>query len=446
MFNSENSTYNNETLNTNITEEQSILETEEYYQNDSFNNSTTENNEYNNQSSTVNNKSSDTYDQETLNTQSYSETNTSSNPTFNNQNFEGDTTSTSITNNTSNRKNKRKVINVNNNFNKDSFESHLSKYQNSINVTENKPVNYVDLKSGVNEFFSSDNLYTEAYYDSAQNEFNETNNAQNSKNFTEYNQEQSNFSNIYNNSSPIISQEQLRIDKLTGKYYSPAKTNNVSNSRSSNNVYNQQNSYVNNSLLETIRYDQSQTYTNSSLPYGDIQDQMILGSLDKYVDIIKSSTTNNYSSNSYGNGKTPFNKKQDNITNNNIESEEYVENILMQGINRLFEKNDTFMNQIISKSGDSNFNTTFMNTTINNQKEVERVMQIVDNIIEQKIRENNDKHAEHFITKNQLKVYKETIIQEIEKKTDLKMEVLSTDVNKRILNNIQESMNRLLRS
>ena len=70
----------------------------------------------------------------------------------------------------------------------------------------------------------------------------------------------------------------------------------------------------------------------------------------------------------------------------------------------------------------------------------------VDNIIEQKIRENNDKHAEHFITKNQLKVYKETIIQEIEKKTDLKMEVLSTDVNKRILNNIQESMNRLLRS
>ena len=182
------------------------------------------------------------------------------------------------------------------------------------------------------------------------------------------------------------------------------------------------------------------------MPYGDVQDQIILGSLDKYVDLIKSETTNNYSTNNYGNGKSPFSKKQDNITNNNIESEEYVENILMQGINRLFEKNDTFMSQIISKSGDSNFNTTFMNSTINNQKEVERVMQIVDNIIEQKIKENNDKHVEQFITKNQLKVYKETIIQEIEKKTNLKLEFLSSDVNKRILNNIQESINKLLRS
>ena len=248
----------------------------------------------------------------------------------------------------------------------------------------------MDLKSGSNEFFSSDNLYTETYYDNAENEYNETNNIQDNKNFAEYNQEQANFSNIYNNSKTVISQEQLRIDRLTGKYYSPPKTNNAPNSRSSNNTYNQQNSYVNNSLLETIRYDQSQTYANSTLPYGDIQDQIILGSLDKYVDIIKTEAINNYSTNNYGNGKSPFSKKQDNITNNNINSEEYVENILMQGINRLFEKNDTFMTQLISKSGDSNFNTTFMNTTLNNQKEVEKVMQIVDNIIDQRIKENNN--------------------------------------------------------
>ena len=304
----------------------------------------------------------------------------------------------------------------------------------------------MDLKSGSNEFFSSDSLYTETYYDNAENEYNETNNIQDNKNFAEYNQEQANFSNIYNNSSTVISQEQLRIDRLTGKYYSPSKTNNASNPRSSNNTYNQQNSYVNNSLLETIRYDQSQTYANSTLPYGDIQDQIILGSLDKYVDIIKTEAINNYSTNNYGNGKSPFSKKQDNITNNNIDSEEYVENILMQGINRLFEKNDTFMTQLISKSGDSNFNTTFMNTTLNNQKEVEKVMQIVDNIIDQRIKENNNQYTEQFITKNQLKVYKETIIQEIEKKTNFKLEVLSSDVNKRILNYIQDSINKLMRS
>jgi hypothetical protein len=304
----------------------------------------------------------------------------------------------------------------------------------------------VDLKSGSNEFFSSDNLYTETYYDNAQNEYNETNNIQNSRNFTEYNQEQANFSNIYSNSNPVVTQEQLRIDRLTGKYYSPSRPNNTSSSRSTNNTYNQQNSYVNNSLLETIRYDQSQTYTNSASPYSDIQDQVILGSLDKYVDLIKNETVNNYSTNNYGNGKSPFSKKQDNITNNNIESEEYVENILMQGINRLFEKNDTFMTQLISKSGDSSFNTTFMNTSVNNQKEVERVMQIVDNVIEKKLKENNDKHVEQFVTKNQFKIYKETIIQEIEKKTNLKLEVLSTDVNKRILNYIQDSINKLMRS
>ena len=104
------------------------------------------------------------------------------------------------------------------------------------------------------------------------------------------------------------------------------------------------------------------------------------------------------------------------------------------------------MTQLISKSGDSNFNTTFMNTTLNNQKEVEKVMQIVDNIIDQRIKENNNQYTEQFITKNQLKVYKETIIQEIEKKTNFKLEVLSSDVNKRILNYIQDSINKLMRS
>ena len=68
------------------------------------------------------------------------------------------------------------------------------------------------------------------------------------------------------------------------------------------------------------------------------------------------------------------------------------------------------------------------------------------NIIDQRIKENNNQYTEQFITKNQLKVYKETIIQEIEKKTNFKLEVLSSDVNKRILNYIQDSINKLMRS